>query len=79
MTSRPARRPVSREQRERRRAFFLLVAAVLGVAVAFFSGLALVPRVKAVEVFTVIASGIGAGAALTAAIVGLRRGGGGQP
>lgn len=47
----------------------LVIAAVVGVAVAFMSGLALVPRVRLVEVLTVIASAVGGGAAFAAALV----------
>ena len=51
----------------------LLVAAFLGLAVAFLSGLALVPRVRLVEVLTVIASAVGSGATFAAAIVQYRK------
>jgi uncharacterized membrane protein len=47
----------------------LLVAAIVGLAVAFLSGLSLVPRVRLVEVLTVIASAVGSGAGFAAAIV----------
>ena len=56
----------------------MLVAALVGVAIAFVSGMALVPRVKLVEVFTVVASAMGAGAALTAAITAFKRARGGR-
>jgi hypothetical protein len=46
-----------------------LVGAVLGVMTSLLTGLALVPRVKLVEVLAVVATGIGGGAALVAAIV----------
>jgi hypothetical protein len=50
----------------------LLVAAIIGLAVAFLSGLALVPRVRLVEVLTVIASAVGSGAAFAVTIVQFR-------
>jgi hypothetical protein len=62
------RRPVTPEQRQLREARALLVAGLLGIATAFLSGIALVPRVKLVEVFIVVASSVGAGAALTASV-----------
>jgi len=65
----PSTTLVSPEQRRLRAAALLLLCAVLGLATALVSGLALMPRVKLVEVLTVVAGAIGGGAALTAAIV----------
>jgi hypothetical protein len=62
------RRPVSAEQKQFRAAAGMLFGAVCGVAVAGISALALVPRVRLVEVLGVIAGGIGAGAGLVGAI-----------
>jgi hypothetical protein len=58
----------SQQQRKIRAAAASLLVAVLGLATALFSGLALMPRVRLVEVLTVVAGGIGGGAALTLAI-----------
>ena len=60
---------VSPEQKQFRTAAGLLVAAVIGLATAVISGFALVPRVRLVEVLSVVAGGIGGGAALVAALV----------
>ena len=45
----------------------MLVVAVCGLATAVISGLALVPRVRLVEVLTVVAGAFGAGAAVVSA------------
>jgi hypothetical protein len=47
----------------------MLVVAIIGVLTAIVSGFALVPRVRMVEVLTVVAGGIGGGAALTGSLV----------
>ena len=60
-------------RRDRRSAIALLVTAVAGLGASLAAGLALVPRVRLVEVLTVLAGGIGSGAALVWAIVQLRR------
>ena len=56
----------------------MLLAAAIGLLTAFLSGLALLPRVRLVEVVTIVASAIAAGAALTSALVEFKqaRGGG---
>lgn len=64
---------VSKEQEQLRAAAAMLVVAVLGLATAVLSGLALVPRVRMVEVLTVVAGAVGGGAALTGAIVQFRQ------
>ena len=46
----------------------MLVAAALGLLTAFVSGLGLLPRVRLVEVVTIVARGVAAGAALAAAL-----------
>ena len=56
------------QKREVRAAAATLVVAVLGLGTAVVSGLALMPRVRLVEVLTVVAGGVGGGAALTLAI-----------
>jgi hypothetical protein len=63
--SRASRSP---EQKQYRTAVAMLVGAVAGLAVAIFSGLALVPRVRLVDVLVVIAGAVGGGAALVGAI-----------
>ena len=62
-------KPKSEQQKQFKAAAATLVVAVLGLATAVVSGLALLPRVRLVEVLTVVAGGIGGGAALTAALV----------
>jgi hypothetical protein len=62
-------KPTSEEQKQFRGAVITLVVALLGLATAVLSGLALLPRVRLVEVLSVVAGGIGGGAALTAAVV----------
>lgn len=56
-----------------RRAVLLVIVAVFGVATSLAGALALVPRVRLVEVLTVFAGGVGAGAALVAAVVEFRK------
>ena len=51
----------------------VLVAALLGIATSFFGALALVPRVRLVEVVTVFASAVGGGAGLVWAMVEFRK------
>ena len=55
------------------RAVLLVLVAVLGLATSLLGALSLVPRVKLVEVLTVFAGGVGAGAALVAAVVEFRK------
>jgi hypothetical protein len=47
----------------------MLLAAALSLVTAFLSALALLPRVRLVEVVTIVASAVAAGAALAAALV----------
>ena len=56
------------QKREFRAAAATLLVAVLGLATAVVSGLALLSRVRLVEVLTVVAGGVGGGAAPTLAI-----------
>ena len=51
----------------------LLLCAAVGLIVTALSGMALVPRVKLVEVMTLVASSVGSGAALAAAIIAFRQ------
>ncbi len=51
----------------------VLVAALLGIATSFFGALALVPRVRLVEVVTVFAGAMGGGAGLVWAVVEFRK------
>ena len=60
-------------KRETRAAAATLLVAVFGLATALTSGLALMPRVRLVEVLTVVASGIGGGAAFTLAMAQFRQ------
>ena len=60
------------EQKRLRSAVAMLVVAVVGMLTAVVSGLALVPRVRLVEVVMVIAGGVGGGAALAAAVAQFR-------
>ena len=53
--------------------WFMLVAGLAGVLGSVVSGLTLVPRVRLVEVFTVVASSFAAGAALVIAVLNFRR------
>ena len=50
-----------------------LVAALLGIATSLFTALALVPRVRLVDVLTVFASAVGGGAGLTWATMEFRK------
>jgi Na+/citrate or Na+/malate symporter len=63
------KQPLSAEQKQLRTAAGMLAAAVVGLATAVISGLALVPRVRLVEVLSVVAGGVGGGAALVGAII----------
>ncbi|MGH8640052.1 MAG: hypothetical protein ACREUZ_23245 [Burkholderiales bacterium] len=47
----------------------MLLVSVAGLAVSVASGLALVPRVRLVEVLTVIAGAVAGGAALAVSVV----------
>lgn len=51
----------------------MFVTSIAGLAVSILSGLALVPRVRLVEVLTVIAGAVGGGAALVVSILQFRR------
>jgi hypothetical protein len=59
--------------KDRLRAVLLLAPAALGVVISITTALALVPRVRTVEVVTIFASAFGSGAALTGALVGFRK------
>jgi hypothetical protein len=54
-------------------AVVLLGPAALGVVVSIVSGLALVPRVRAVEVITIVAAAFASGATLTASLMQFRQ------
>ena len=58
---------------ERLRPVLALVAALLGIATSLFTALALVPRVRLVDVLTVFASAAGGGAGLTWAAMEFRK------
>jgi len=58
--------------KSKRSAVAALAAGILGLLMALVSGLALVPRVRLVEVITLVATAIGSGAAFAIAIVQLR-------
>ena len=62
----------STDRRTERRAAAVLVAAVMSLVAAVGSGLALVPRVRLVEVLLVIFGAMGAGAGFTAALLAFR-------
>jgi hypothetical protein len=59
--------------RDRLRPRLLLVTALLGILVSLTTALALVPRIRLVEVLTLFGSALGAGAALATAIAGFRK------
>ena len=59
--------------KDRLRSVLLLLPAVLGIVMAVTTALALVPRVRTVEVITIFASAFGSGAALTGALVEFRK------
>jgi type II secretory pathway component PulF len=59
----------SEQQKHFRTAAAMLLAAALSLVTAFLSALALLPRVRHVEVVTVVATAVAAGAALAAALV----------
>ena len=50
----------------------MLVVAIVGILTAVVSGVALVPRVRLVEVVMMIAGGVGGGAALATAVAHFR-------
>ena len=56
-----------------RRPIAAVATGILGLVAAIASGLAMIPRVRFVEVLAVVASAIGAGAALALAVVQLRQ------
>ena len=49
-----------------------LVVGTVGLVMALASGLALVPRVRLVDVLTLVATAVGSGAAFAIAVVQLR-------
>jgi hypothetical protein len=59
--------------KDRIRAVTLLAPAVFGMIVSIVSALALVPRLRLVEVLTIVGSSFGSGAALAASIMEFRR------
>ena len=59
--------------KDRFRSVLLLLPAVLGIVMAITTALALVPRVRAVEVMTIFGSAFGSGAALTASLIEYRK------
>ncbi len=69
--------PLNKQRREpaweRLRPVLALVAALLGIATSLFTALALVPRVRLVDVLTVFASAVGGGAGLTWATMEFRK------
>ena len=59
--------------KDRLRAVVLLAPAALGIVMSIVSAHALVPRVRAVEVITIVAAAFGSGATLTAALMQFRQ------
>ena len=59
-------------QKNRRHGIALLGSAMAGIIISLTTGLALVPRVRAVDVITVFGGAFGAGAAFTSAVSQLR-------
>ena len=59
--------------KDRLRSVLLLAPAVVGIVVSITTALALVPRVRTVEVITIFASAFGSGAALTGALLEYRK------
>jgi hypothetical protein len=57
--------------KDRLRAVVLLAPAALGIVMSIVS--ALVPRVRAVEVITIVAAAFGSGATLTASLIQFRQ------
>jgi hypothetical protein len=57
----------------RLRAVVLLAPAALGIVTSIVSALALVPRVRAVEVITIVAAAFASGATLTASLIQFRQ------
>jgi len=55
-----------------RNAVVALAVGIVGLVIALTSGLALVPRVRLVEVLTLVATAIGSGAAFAIAVAQLR-------
>jgi hypothetical protein len=70
MAQRGSRGP---EQKHLRSAAGLVAGAVVGIVATFLSGFALVPRVRLVDVCILVASAVGSGATLTAAIFQFRQ------
>jgi hypothetical protein len=58
---------------DRLRSVLLLLPAALGIVVSITTALALVPRVRTVEVITIFGSAFGSGAALTGALLEFRK------
>ena len=63
----------SRTRSGMRHSIAALAAGIVGLVTAIVSGLAMIPRVRLVEVLTVVASAVGAGAALALAVVQFRQ------
>jgi hypothetical protein len=59
--------------KDRLRSVLLLAPAAIGILISVTTALALVPRVRTVEVITIFASAFGSGAALTGALVEFRK------
>ena len=59
--------------KDRLRSVLLLLPAALGIVMSITTALALVPRVRAVEVITIFGSAFGSGAALTASLIEFRK------
>jgi len=69
----PAAQRTPEQKKHFRTAVAMLVAAALSLVTASVSALALLPRVRLVEVVTIVASGFAAGAALGAALAELKQ------
>lgn len=63
----------------RLRPALVLAGAGIGIATSFFTALALVPRVRLVDVLTVFAGAVGGGAGLTWAAMEFRKAVGSAP
>jgi len=69
----PLNKQPQRPKWERLPVVLALVAALLGLTTSLFTALALVPRVRLVDVLTVFASAVGGGAGLTWATMEFRK------